>query len=82
MVLAHVILILVLVLIKIVTIHVILIQLLISKCFAGEPVNGTRNELFPDILTELAVELDALLEVVVRGFLVLFVVLIIGWLRW
>jgi hypothetical protein len=38
---------------------------------AGEPVDGTGNELLLDVLTELVVELQALLEI--QGVLVLLI---------
>lgn len=61
--LAQVILILVVVIIKVGTLEVIVRELLECESLTGEPVDSTGNKLLLDVLTELVVELKALLDV-------------------
>lgn len=61
--LAQVILILVVVIVKVGTLEVIIRELLKGESFTGEPVDSTGNKLLLDVLTELIVELKALLDV-------------------
>lgn len=60
-ILAEIIVILVKVLL--ILIKIVLIHLLKSKGLSRKPVDGTRNELLLDVLTQLVVELEALFNV-------------------
>ena len=68
---AGVILILVIILIIEIGIVEIVIDFLEMKSVAGEPVNGTGNELFFNVFAELIVQLEAFLDVGCDGFIVL-----------
>lgn len=58
-----VILIVVLVELLVVLVEVILVHLLEGQSLASKPVNGTRDQLLLDVLTQLVVQLEALLDV-------------------
>ena len=55
--------ILIVVILKVFLIEVLLVHLLKGEGLPGEPVNGAGNQLLLDVLTELVVELEALLDV-------------------
>lgn len=57
--------ILVVLILKVILVEVIK-TLLELQSLAGEPVDGTRNELLLDVLTELVIELKLLLNVLVN----------------
>jgi hypothetical protein len=61
--LAQVILILIIVVIKVGTLEVIVRELLEGESLTSEPVDSTGNKLLLNVLTELVVELKALLDV-------------------
>lgn len=75
LILVVVILILVVLILKLIRVDV-LTQLLELQSLTGEPVDGTGNQLLLDILTQLVVQLQALLNVASNGL-----VIIDRWLR-
>lgn len=52
-----------LIILKVLLIEVFLVKLLESESLTSEPVDGTRDQLFLDVLTKLVVQLKALLNV-------------------
>lgn len=66
-ILAEIIIILVIFVLKF-AFKIVLVNLLVCESLAGEPVDGTGDELLLDILAELVVQFEALLDV--RGSVV------------
>lgn len=54
---------LIIVLVEVLIVEVLLVHLLKGQGLSGEPVDGAGNQLLLDVLTELVVELEALLDV-------------------
>lgn len=77
LVVAEIILILILLVIEIGFVHLTIINLLVAKSFASEPVDSARDELLLDILTEMVVELEAFFDLG-GGILIFFVVVVAG----
>lgn len=68
---------LVVVILEILLVEVLLIHLLEGEGLTGEPVDGTGDQLLLDVLTELVVELEALLDV--GGSVIVLLTWCVGW---
>lgn len=68
---------LVIVILEVLLVEVLLIHLLEGEGLSGEPVDGTGDQLLLDVLTELVVELEALLNV--RGGVIVLLTWCVGW---
>lgn len=68
---------LVIVVLEVLLVEILLIHLLEGEGLPGEPVNGAGDQLLLDVLTELVVELEALLNV--GGGIIILLTWCVGW---
>lgn len=68
---------LVVIILKVFLVKVLLVHLLEGQSLSGEPVDGAGDQLLLDVLTELVVELEALLNV--GGSIIVLLAWCVGW---